>query len=290
MSLTQVLLSIIFPPIAVIGYGCGSVMIVFILTLCGWVPGVIAALIIINNTNRLNKKLNKNINVYDLGVLDYKTALNFQEKKLQEIIDIKRANRNSDSPIRTPNYFLFVEHPPVITLGKSGQEKNLLLPREELEKKKIQFFNTNRGGDITFHGYGQIVGYPIIDLENFYTDINRYLRSLEEIVISTLNFYKISSKRSSGETGVWLEPNSPNSRKICAIGVKTSRWVTMHGFALNVDTDLRYYDYIIPCGIKGKGITSINKEIKKSVSINEVKEKLLQNLKKTFDANLIFSI
>ena len=233
--------------------------------------------------------MNKNINVYDLGVLDYKTALNFQEKKLQEIIDIKRTNRNKGSSIETPNYFLFVEHPPVITLGKSGQEKNLLLTKEELERKKIQYFNTNRGGDITFHGYGQIVGYPVIDLENFYTDINRYLRTLEEIVISTLNFYKISSQRSSGETGVWLEPNSPNSRKICAIGVKTSRWVTMHGFALNVDTDLRYYDYIIPCGIRGKGITSINKEVKKIVSINEVKEKLLENLKKTFQANLIFS-
>ena len=234
--------------------------------------------------------MNKNINVYDLGVLDYKTALNFQEKKLQEIIDIKRTNRNKGSSIETPNYFLFVEHPPVITLGKSGQEKNLLLTKEELERKKIQYFNTNRGGDITFHGYGQIVGYPVIDLENFYTDINKYLRTLEEIVISTLNFYKISSQRSSGETGVWLEPNSPNSRKICAIGVKTSRWVTMHGFALNVDTDLRYYDYIIPCGIRGKGITSINKEVKKIVSINEVKEKLLENLKKTFHANLIYSI
>ena len=233
--------------------------------------------------------MNKNINVYDLGVLDYKTALNFQEKKLQEIIDIKRTNRNEGSSIKTPNYFLFVEHPPVITLGKSGQEKNLLLTKEELERKKIQYFNTNRGGDITFHGYGQIVGYPVIDLENFYTDINRYLRTLEEIVISTLNYFKISSQRSSGETGVWLEPNSPYSRKICAIGVKTSRWVTMHGFALNVDTDLRYYNYIIPCGIKGKGITSINKEIKKNVSINEVKEKLLENLKKTFQANLIFS-
>ena len=238
----------------------------------------------------MNKKLNKNIIIYDLGVLDYYTALNFQEKKLQEIIDIKRTNRNKGSSIETPNYFLFVEHPPVITLGKSGQEKNLLLTKEELERKKIQYFNTNRGGDITFHGYGQIVGYPVIDLENFYTDINRYLRTLEEIVISTLNFYKISSQRSSGETGVWLEPNSPNSRKICAIGVKTSRWVTMHGFALNVDTDLRYYDYIIPCGIRGKGITSINKEVKKIVSLNEVKEKLLENLKKTFHANLIFSI
>ena len=233
--------------------------------------------------------MNKNINVYDLGVLDYKTALNFQEKKLQEIIDIKRTNRNEDSSIETPNYFLFVEHPPVITLGKSGQEKNLLLTKEELERKKIQYFNTNRGGDITFHGYGQIVGYPVIDLENFYTDINRYLRTLEEIVILTLNYFKISSQRSSGETGVWLEPNSPNSRKICAIGVKTSRWVTMHGFALNVDTDLRYYNYIVPCGIKGKGITSINQEIKKNVSINEVKEKILENLKKTFQANLIFS-
>ena len=233
--------------------------------------------------------MNKNINVYDLGVLDYKTALNFQEKKLQEIIDIKRTNRNEGSSIETPNYFLFVEHPPVITLGKSGQEKNLLLTKEELERKKIQYFNTNRGGDITFHGYGQIVGYPVIDLENFYTDINRYLRTLEEIVILTLNYFKISSQRSSGETGVWLEPNSPNSRKICAIGVKTSRWVTMHGFALNVDTDLRYYNYIVPCGIKGKGITSINQEIKKNVSINEVKEKILENLKKTFQANLIFS-
>ena len=236
----------------------------------------------------MNKKLNKNINVYDLGVLDYKTALNFQEKKLQEIIDIKRINRNQGSSIETPNYFLFVEHPPVITLGKSGQEKNLLLTKEELERKKIQYFNTNRGGDITFHGYGQIVGYPVIDLENFYTDINRYLRTLEEIVILTLNYFKISSQRSSGETGVWLEPNSPNSRKICAIGVKTSRWVTMHGFALNVDTDLRYYDYIIPCGIKGKGITSMNKEIKKNVLIGEVKEKILENLKKTLQANLVF--
>ena len=233
--------------------------------------------------------MNKNINVYDLGVLDYKTALNFQEKKLQEIIDIKRTNRNKGTSIETPNYFLFVEHPPVITLGKSGQEKNLLLTKEELERKKIQYFNTNRGGDITFHGYGQIVGYPVIDLENFYTDINRYLRTLEEIVISTLNYFKISSQRSPGETGVWLESNSPNSRKICAIGVKTSRWVTMHGFALNVDTDLRYYNYIIPCGIKGKSITSINKEIKKNVSINEVKEKILENLKKTLKANLIFS-
>ena len=236
----------------------------------------------------MNKKLNKNINVYDLGVLDYKTALNFQEKKLQEIIDIKRTNRNENSSIETPNYFLFVEHPPVITLGKSGQEKNLLLTKEELERKKIQYFNTNRGGDITFHGYGQIVGYPVIDLENFYTDINRYLRTLEEIVILTLNYFKISSQRSSGETGVWLEPNSPYSRKICAIGVKTSRWVTMHGFALNVDTDLRYYDYIIPCGIKGKGITSMNKEIKKNVLIGEVKEKILENLKKTLQANLVF--
>jgi len=235
----------------------------------------------------LNKSLNKNFIVHDLGVLDYNAALNFQEKKLEEIINIKRTNRRIGCSIDTPNYFLFVEHPPVITLGKSGQEKNLLLTKAELERKKIQFYNTNRGGDITFHGYGQIVGYPIIDLENFYTDINKYLRTLEEIVISTLNFYKISSKRSSGETGVWLEPNSPHSRKICAIGVKTSRWVTMHGFALNVDTDLRYYDYIIPCGIRGKGITSINKEIKKNVSIKEVKEKILENLKKTFNANLI---
>jgi len=238
----------------------------------------------------LNKNLNKNIVVYDLGVLDYNKALNFQEKILQEIIDIKRNNRKTGSSIKTPNYFLFVEHPPVITLGKSGQETNLLLGKKELERKNIDFFNTNRGGDITFHGFGQIVGYPVLDLENFYTDINKYLRALEEIVISTLDFYKISSKRSSGETGVWLEPHTLNSRKICAIGVKTSRWVTMHGFALNVNTDLKYYDYIIPCGIKGKGITSIKKEIKKDVSINGVKQKLLKNLKNIFDANLIYSV
>ena len=234
--------------------------------------------------------MNKNIIVYDLGFLDYNEALNFQEKKLEEIIEIKRTNRNTGSSIKTPNYFLFVEHPPVITLGKSGQKTNLLLEKEELERKKIQFYNTNRGGDITFHGYGQIVGYPIIDLENFYTDINRYLRALEEIVILTLEFYKISSKRSPGETGVWLQPDESNSRKICAIGVKTSRWVTMHGFALNVNTDLRYYKYIIPCGIKGKGITSINKELKKNISITEVKKKLLENLKTTFGANLIFNV
>ncbi len=238
----------------------------------------------------MNKNLNKNIIVRDLGIIDYEEALNFQEKKLEEIIDIKRTNRNTGSSIKTPNYFLFVEHPPVITLGKSGQEKNLLLSKEELERKKINFYNTNRGGDITFHGYGQIVGYPVFDLENFYTDINMYLRALEQIVISTLKFFKISSKRSPGETGVWLQPDDSSSRKICAIGVKTSRWVTMHGFALNVNTDLRYYDYIIPCGIKGKGITSINKEIKKEVSINEVKKKLLENIKKIFDANLIFNV
>ncbi|MFL2604526.1 MAG: lipoyl(octanoyl) transferase LipB [Flavobacteriaceae bacterium] len=234
--------------------------------------------------------MNKNIIVRDLGILGYNEALHFQEKKVEEIIEIKRINRNTGSSIKTPNYFLFVEHPPVITLGKSGQEKNLLLSKDELERKKIKFYNTNRGGDITFHGYGQIVGYPVFDLENFYTDINRYLRALEEIVISTLKLYKISSKRSPGETGVWLQPNDLNSRKICAIGVKTSRWVTMHGFALNVDTDLRYYDYIIPCGIKGKGITSINKEIRKDVSINEVKKKLLKNIKKTFGGNLIFNV
>ena len=238
----------------------------------------------------MNKNLNKNIIVYDLGFLDYNEALNFQEKKLEEIIEIKRTNRNTGSSIKTPNYFLFVEHPPVITLGKSGQKTNLLLEKEELERKKIQFYNTNRGGDITFHGYGQIVGYPIIDLENFYTDINRYLRALEEIVILTLEFYKISSKRSPGETGVWLQPDESNSRKICAIGVKTSRWVTMHGFALNVNTDLRYYKYIIPCGIQGKGITSINKELKKNISITEVKKKLLENFKTTFGANLIFNV
>ena len=233
----------------------------------------------------------KKLQFEDLGQMRYLPCWNYQEEIFKTVIARKIARRdegeNTELPLPTRR-LLFVEHPPVITLGKSGQEKNLLLTKEELERKKIQYFNTNRGGDITFHGYGQIVGYPVIDLENFYTDINRYLRTLEEIVILTLNYFKISSQRSSGETGVWLEPNSPNSRKICAIGVKTSRWVTMHGFALNVDTDLRYYDYIIPCGIKGKGITSMNKEIKKNVLIGEVKEKILENLKNTLQANLVF--
>ena len=175
---------------------------------------------------------------------------------------------------QTTNYLLFVEHPPVYTLGKSGHVENLLISDEERAAKGIQFFKINRGGDITFHGPGQVVGYPILDLEKFYTDIGKYLRNLEEVIILTLAEYGLDARRSAGETGVWLDPEIPGmERKICAIGVRCSRWITMHGFALNVNTDLRYFDYIVPCGIQNKQVTSIQKELGKRVPMDEIKEK-----------------
>ena len=184
---------------------------------------------------------------------------------------------------QTTNYLLFVEHPPVYTLGKSGHVENLLISDEERAAKGIQFFKINRGGDITFHGPGQVVGYPILDLEKFYTDIGKYLRNLEEVIILTLAEYGLDARRSAGETGVWLDPEIPGmERKICAIGVRTSRWVTMHGFALNVNTDLRYFDYIVPCGIQNKQVTSIQKELGKRVPMDEIKEKIKRNFGEVF--------
>ena len=231
------------------------------------------------------EKKNKNIQIVELGIKSFTDALLMQEKYFNEIINIKRYNRKSENKTVTQNFMLWVEHTPVITLGKSGKDKNLLLNKNELKKKKIEYYQTNRGGDITFHGPGQIVGYPILDLDNFFTDIHKYLRFLEEIVILTLKEYNLSCERSQGETGVWMDVGTPFARKICAMGVKASRWVTMHGFALNVNTDLSYFDYIVPCGIEGKAITSMENELGKKISFIEVKEKLTHHFANLFEAN-----
>ncbi len=226
----------------------------------------------------------KNIQLLELGLKDYKETWDFQENLFKEIIDIKIENRKSEIKKTTPNYFLFVEHPHVYTLGKSGDIHNLLLNEEQLTAKGASFYKINRGGDITYHGPGQIVGYPILNLDNFFTDIHKYLRFLEEVIIRTLAEYGLKCERSKGETGVWLGVGTPFARKICAMGVRTSRWVTMHGFALNVNTNLGYFDNIIPCGIKGKAVTSLAAEINRTVSIEEVKEKILKHFSELFEA------
>ena len=231
--------------------------------------------------------LNKKIQVTDLKNTSYQPAWDFQEKLLKEIVDLKIANRKNETQLSTPNYFLWVEHPPVITLGKSGAIDHLLLNEEQLLARGIEYFKTNRGGDITFHGPGQVVGYPILDLENFFTDIHKYLRLLEEMVILTLKDYGIEGTRSEGETGVWLDVGTPFARKICAMGVKASRWVTMHGFALNVNTDLAYFNHIVPCGIQGKGVTSLQAELKREISLVEVRERLSAHFQTLFGAEFI---
>ncbi|MGB5190700.1 lipoyl(octanoyl) transferase LipB, partial [Robiginitalea sp.] len=197
--------------------------------------------------------MNKEITFEDLGFRDYKEVWEYQEERFREILDIKIQNRRTGSTSPTPNYFLFVEHPHVYTLGKSGDLANLLVSEEQLSERGATFYKINRGGDITYHGPGQVVGYPILDLDNFFTDIHKYLRFLEEMVILTLDDYGLKATRSKGETGVWLDVGTPKARKICAMGVRASRWVTMHGFALNVNTDLSYFDLMIPCGIQDKG-------------------------------------
>jgi lipoyl(octanoyl) transferase len=229
------------------------------------------------------------VHVQDLGLKDYKETWDFQEKLFQKIIDLKISNRREGTSHQTPNHFLFVEHPHVYTLGKSGDITNLLLSEEQLERKGARYYKINRGGDITYHGPGQIVGYPILDLDNFFTDIHKYMRFLEEIIIRTLADFGIQSTRSDGETGVWLDVGTPFARKICALGVRSSRWVTMHGFALNVNVDLGYFDHIIPCGIKGKAVTSMEVELQRKVPLNAVKEKILQHFKTLFEASLIQS-
>jgi lipoyl(octanoyl) transferase len=241
----------------------------------------------------------KQVTFIDLGQMDYKQAWDYQEKLFNEIVEIKMNNRklattaNSqlttpDSQVLTPNYLLFCEHPHVYTLGNSGNKEHLLIDEQQLDEKKATYYKINRGGDITYHGPGQIVGYPILDLDNFFTDIHKYLRYLEEMVIRTLAEYGISSERSLGETGVWLDVETPlKARKICAMGVRASRWVTMHGFALNVNVDLGYFGNIVPCGIADKAVTSMDKELGRKVDEKEVKQKLKKHFAELFECELI---
>ena len=232
--------------------------------------------------------MNKSIQFQDLGLKDYKETWDLQEEIFKKTVAIKVRNRRENAGFSTPNHFLFVSHAHVYTLGKSGDLSNLLLNEEQLKTKGANFYKINRGGDITYHGPGQIVGYPILDLENFFTDIHKYLRLLEETIILTLADYGLEASRSQGETGVWLDVGTPFARKICALGVRASRWVTMHGFALNVNTDLGYFDHIIPCGIRGKSVTSLRVELKKDqVDENEVKEKLLKHFLNLFEAQKV---
>jgi lipoyl(octanoyl) transferase len=249
----------------------------------------------------------------DLGQIEYRDAWDLQEKLLQENVQVKSEIRNRLTALEsqgstgnagqddlfgpidneenrptTHHHLLFVEHPPVYTLGKSGAIENVLISEEERAAKGISFYNTNRGGDITFHGKEQLVGYPILDLEKFYTDIGKYLRNLEEVIIATMADYGVKGERSPGETGVWLDAAVPGKeRKICAMGIRCSRWITMHGFAFNVNTDLSYFDYIIPCGIQNKQVTSLQKELGRTLNMNEVKEKVRHHFERVFDVELV---
>ena len=231
--------------------------------------------------------MNKELILEDLGLKDYKETWDYQEALFAKTVALKVQNKKEHTSLPTPNHFLFVEHPHVFTLGKSGNLDHLLVSEEALKEKEASFYKINRGGDITYHGPGQIVGYPILDLENFFTDIHKYLRLLEETVILTLAEYGINATRSPGETGVWLDVGTPFARKICAMGVRASRWVTMHGFALNVNTDLGYFDLMIPCGIKDKAVTSMAAELN-GIGQNtaEVKSKLLKHFLVLFEAEL----
>ncbi|WP_340154242.1 lipoyl(octanoyl) transferase LipB [uncultured Winogradskyella sp.] len=232
--------------------------------------------------------MNKTIQLKDLGTKDFKESWDYQETLFKAILDTKIKNRREDAGLVTENHFLFVEHPHVYTLGKSGDFSNLLLSEEQLKEKGATFYKINRGGDITYHGPGQIVGYPILDLDNFFTDIHKYLRFLEEVIILTLSDYGLKTERSPGETGVWLDVGTPFARKICAMGVRASRWVTMHGFALNVNADLGYFDNIIPCGIRGKAVTTLNNELGVDlVDEAEVKAKILKHFEVLFEAEFV---
>jgi len=220
--------------------------------------------------------------------MDYKEAWDFQQKLFDEIVEIKKKNRKDSTNKKTPNYFLLVEHPHVYTLGKSGNMSNLLIDETELKNNDASFYKINRGGDITYHGPGQIVGYPILDLENFFTDIHKYLRFLEEVIILTLKNYEIKGERNQGKTGVWIDTKTPFPRKICAMGVRASRWVTMHGFALNANVDLNYFNNIIPCGLANNIVTSISNEKKrKTVDVLKIKELLKRNFLDVFQAEFI---
>ena len=253
--------------------------------------------------------MKQSVSFRDLGTMDYKTAWDYQESLLQTNMRVKLQRRVQSSELggriseleiqepqqeitqtqlATQNYLLFVDHPPVFTLGKNGNMNNVLMSEERLRERGIEFFRTNRGGDITFHGPQQIVGYPILDLEKFDTDIGHYLRNLEQVIILTLADYGIAAGRSPGETGVWIDAGiKGKERKICAIGVRCSRWITMHGFAFNVNTDLSYFNLIIPCGIQNKQVTSLKKELGNDVDIQEVKERVKNNFERVFNVNLV---
>ena len=229
----------------------------------------------------------REIEVADLGLVDYQEAWQYQENLLQNNVAVKTRQRNGETA-STTNHLLFVEHPHVYTLGKSGHMENILISPEEMESRNISFFQTNRGGDITYHGPGAIVGYPILDLEQFKTDIGYYLRALEEVIIRTISDYGLIGERSPGETGVWLEPSSEsNARKICAMGIRCSRWITMHGFSLNANTDLQFFDHIIPCGITNKSVTSIAKEVGQAVNLAELKTAITHYFGEVFEAHMI---
>jgi lipoyl(octanoyl) transferase len=233
---------------------------------------------------------NRKIIFRDLGVMDYKECWDYQEKLFNEIVAIKTANRDAppSHQVQTPNYLLFVEHPHVYTLGKSGKEEHLLLDKEHLAGRSASYYRINRGGDITYHGPGQLVAYPVMDLDNFFTDIHRYLRHLEETIIVTLREYGVESGRSPGETGVWLDAsNAKKARKICAMGVRCSRWVTMHGWGFNVNSDLAYFNNIVPCGIPDKMVTSLHREVGRPINMEEIKNKLRENFARLFEAELL---
>ncbi len=227
--------------------------------------------------------MNRTIKLTDLGFKDYKEVWEYQSQLLEEIVATKTENRKNQLQKSTQNHFLFVEHPHVYTLGKSGDLSNLLLNELQLAAKGATFYKINRGGDITYHGPGQIVGYPILDLENFFTDIHKYLRLLEETIILTLADFGLQGERSPGETGVWLDVGTPFVRKICAMGIRSSRWVTMHGFALNANVDLDYFDNIIPCGIRGKAVTSMEVELGQKVDLKAIKSKILKHFMQLFE-------
>ena len=232
--------------------------------------------------------MNKKVKFIDLGLMDYKKTWDYQQNLFDEIIEIKKKNRQNNTDNVTPNYFLFVEHPHVYTLGKSGNISNLLIDENQLKNKNASFYKINRGGDITYHGPGQIVCYPILDLENFFTDIHKYLRFLEEVIILSLNNFGLKGERSEGKTGVWLDVNRPFPRKICAMGVRASRWVTMHGFALNVNVDLNYFNNIIPCGLSNNIVTSIANEIDiPFVDESDIRLLIKKNFSEVFDAKFI---
>jgi len=227
--------------------------------------------------------MNNKVELRKLGLIDYKDAWDYQENLFEEIVLAKQQNREIKANDLTPNYLMFCEHPHVYTIGKSGKETNLLINEEMLTRRGASLYKINRGGDITYHGPGQLVGYPILDLDNFSLSIKSYIDRLEEVIIRTLKRYGINSTRSEGATGVWLDVDNPiKARKICAIGVRTSHWVSMHGFAFNINTDLSYFEHIIPCGIQGKSVTSLQKELGKVVDMNEVQNLVLKEFEVVF--------